>query len=201
MNKNVFFRILSSKLKDYPQSEIDKSIAYYDEIISDEMEDGMAEEDAIRALGSIDDIATDIMLDMPLPALVRSKINKSKGKTFHKGLWLALVILGAPLWIPLLAAAGCVVLAIYITIWSGILALYAFELSFAILAIAGFAGGLILSFTSSIATGLCLIGIALVSAALALFCFKPLIFISKKLIDLTVIFGRWIKSALIGKGA
>lgn len=201
MTKNQFFKILSSKLSAYPQNEIDKSIAYYNEIISDEMEDGMSEEEAVRALGSIDEIVKEIMLDMPLPTLVKSKFGKSKENSFHKGIWIALIILGAPMWIPLLAAAAIVVLAVYITIWSGIVALYAFELSFGILAISGIVGGLVLSFASSVPTGLCLIGIALVSAAFALLFFKPLLFISKKLIDLTVTFGRWIKSAVIGKGA
>lgn len=201
MNKQEFLRLLSSRLSLYPQSEIEKSIAYYDEMISDRMEDGMQEEDAVDALGSIDDIATNIVLDLPLPTVIKSKITDSHNRSTNKGIWIALVIIGAPLWLPLLLAAACVVLAVYVTIWSVVVSLYAVELSFAVSAIACFVGGIIICFTSSVSAGLCLIGASLVCASLALFMFKPLILISKGLIKLIVLFGRKVKSIVLGKGA
>lgn len=201
MNKQEFFKELSSRLSLYPQSEIEKSIAYYDEIISDRMEDGMQEEEAVEALGNIDEIAKNVMLDMPLPAIFKSKITESQNKSQNKGIWIALVIIGAPLWLPLLLAACCVVFAVYICIWSVIISLYAVELSLAVAAIGCFIGGIVLCFRSVVSTGLCSIGASLVCASLALFMFKPLILISKGLIKLTVCFGRKVKSIVLGKGA
>ena len=45
MTKNAYLSELADRLRQLPQSEIDKSIAYYSEIIDDRMEEGCSEED------------------------------------------------------------------------------------------------------------------------------------------------------------
>ncbi|CAH1057449.1 hypothetical protein [Paenibacillus pseudetheri] len=49
-----------------------------DEIIDDRMEDGMAEEEAICGLGSIEDIAREVMLDHMMSLTLQSKLLKEK---------------------------------------------------------------------------------------------------------------------------
>ena len=56
MNKEQFLRELSDRLKALPESERSIALDYYSELISDRMEDGMTEEEAIVALGSVDQI-------------------------------------------------------------------------------------------------------------------------------------------------
>ena len=50
MTKNAYLSELADRLRQLPQSEIDKSIAYYSEIIDDRMEEGCSEEEAVNGL-------------------------------------------------------------------------------------------------------------------------------------------------------
>jgi len=61
MNKKDFLRELQRKLKALKKEERKKYIEYYDEIISDIVENGVSEEEAIRHQGSIAQIANDIL--------------------------------------------------------------------------------------------------------------------------------------------
>jgi uncharacterized membrane protein len=73
MNKAVFLSELASKLEALPQTEVNKSLAFYSEIIDDRMEEGMDEEEAIGGLGNIEEIARDVMLDAtPIVTLLLS---------------------------------------------------------------------------------------------------------------------------------
>ena len=57
MKKDKFLAELrvNLKKKHVPKISIDDALAYYDEAIRDRMEDGMSEEKAVAAMGSIDD--------------------------------------------------------------------------------------------------------------------------------------------------
>ena len=58
MNKNEFMNELEKRIKKYPDhSEI---ISYYYELISDKMDSGMTESEAVESLGSLDDICRNI---------------------------------------------------------------------------------------------------------------------------------------------
>ena len=61
-----------------PREEAAKSVEFYLEMIDDRVEDGMNEEEAVAALGSIEDIAEQILYDLPLGVLVKSKIKNKK---------------------------------------------------------------------------------------------------------------------------
>jgi len=74
MTKNEFIKELSAQLASLPQSEIEKSIAYYSEVIDDRLEDGMTEPEAVAAIGSIPTIVENIMYDM-----LDSNADESKG--------------------------------------------------------------------------------------------------------------------------
>ena len=61
MNKRLFLSELGARLEDIPYREAIRVLNYYEEAIDDRIEDGMSEEDAVRAMGSVDDIARDIL--------------------------------------------------------------------------------------------------------------------------------------------
>ena len=71
MNKTEFMTELSRKLSGLSNEDIKKSLAYYNEIIEDSVEDGMSEEEAIASLGDIDEITTQIVMDTPITKLVK----------------------------------------------------------------------------------------------------------------------------------
>lgn len=124
MNKQQFLTEISSRLKGIPEHDIKKSLDYYSEMIADRMEDGLAEADAVSAVGSVEEIVSQILSEST--PLILPKTRRTPK------IWeIILLILGSPVWLPLLLAAAIVILAVYIVIWSAILTLYAIDLSLA----------------------------------------------------------------------
>ncbi len=195
MNKAEFNQYLSEKLRDLPQSDIEKSLNFYCEIIDDRMEDGMSEEEAVAAVGDIDKIVKEILLDAPLANLMKAKL-KPRGK-MH-GWEIALLVIGFPLWFPLLMAFGAVFLSVYVVIWSLIISLYAVDLSFAVAGVAGVIQAFVL-FTVGVPSGLFMLGCAIFSAGIAIFAFFGVRELTGMLIRLTGSFMRSVKSMLIKK--
>ena len=122
MSKAEFMRLLRWRLAQLPQSEIEKQVSYYDEMFSDMMEDGMSEEEAAARLGDPEKIAEEVLRDMPMSELVRSRVRPSGGWTT---LSIILVVLGSPVWLPLLIAAAAVVLVIFAALWAAVLGVFA----------------------------------------------------------------------------
>lgn len=124
MNKQQFLTEISSRLKGIPEHDIKKSLDYYSEMIADRMEDGLAEADAVSAVGSVEEIVSQILSEST--PLILPKTRRTPK------IWeIVLLILGSPVWLPLLLAAAIVILAVYIVIWSAIVTLYSIDLSLA----------------------------------------------------------------------
>jgi uncharacterized membrane protein len=125
--------MLAEKLNGLPWEEVERSMEYYDEMINEHMEEGMSEAEAIATLGSVDEIAAQILADIPLSRIVRAKI---KPKRSLRAWEIILLILGFPLWFTLLLAVFSVVFSVFVSFWAVILSLYACELAFAVSAVA-----------------------------------------------------------------
>ena len=97
MNKEQFLIELASALAGLPEEDIERSLEFYSEMIDDRIEDGLSEEEAVAALGSIDEIRAQIIKDTPLSRIVRECV-----KPTHKpgGFEIALLIIGFPIWFP-----------------------------------------------------------------------------------------------------
>jgi len=61
MNKDTFLKALRKQLKQLKKSEIQKNISYYDELISDMLENGLSEADALARIGAPEQIAREIL--------------------------------------------------------------------------------------------------------------------------------------------
>ncbi|SDN47429.1 DUF1700 domain-containing protein [Acetanaerobacterium elongatum] len=193
MNKAEFITCLSGRLGTLPQSEIEKSVSYYTEMIDDRVEDGMDEEAAVTALGNIDDIVREAMLDLPLPTLMKAKMKPKQGL---KAWEIVLIILGFPLWLPLLMAFFMVILSVYIAIWSVIISLYAGVLSLFVGGIAGFLGSFF-AMAQNLPSGLTLLGGSLVCLGLGIPAFVGVQKLAVWLVHLTGRFLRFVKSLFI----
>lgn len=132
MNKQQFLAAVAGRLSNLPQSDINKSLEYYSEMIDDRMEDGMSEEDAVGAMGTIDEVVSEILMNTPLSNLVKAKV---KPKRTLKGWEILLIILGSPLWGGLLIAAAATVFSVFVVLWSLVVALYAVVATFVSLSI------------------------------------------------------------------
>lgn len=114
MNKYTFISILRHRLQALPPYEIDKTIAYYKELIDDHMDAGLSEEDAVACLGDMDDVVNAIFQERSIPNLMRANLHyrmRSKGnwRGMSTGMKIFLGMLCFPLWFPLLVAGFGVV--------------------------------------------------------------------------------------------
>ena len=113
MTKKDFLATLRKKLRALPMSEVRERLGFYSEIIDDKMEEGLSECEAVADVGDIDEIAEQILAEVEIP------IKKSKA---HASPWqIALLIIGSPVWFPIL-------LSVYAVMWSVVITLWAIEL-------------------------------------------------------------------------
>lgn len=162
MNKSEFLHILRSSLSQLTAEEREQNIAYYEELFSDMLEEGMSEEEAAAHLGDPEQIAREILTEQPLPLLVKSRVRPSGGWT---ALSITLIVLGSPVWLPLLMAAAAVILSVFVVIWALILSVLAVALAGGISAVA-----LVLaaSFGYLNISGFLMLGLVLICAGLCL---------------------------------
>lgn len=186
MNKNEFLSVLRERLNGLPEEDMNKSIDFYSEMIDDRVEDGMSEEEAVEAIGSMDEIISQILSEVSLPKLVKEKV---KPKRALKAWEIVLLILGAPLWISILGTILFIVLAIYLSIWSVIISLYAVDVSIGICGIAFAALAVALLFDGQLVPFGVLLGSGLVFGGLAILMFmffnlitKGILFVSNKML-------------------
>lgn len=137
MNKKEFLSALQAGLSGLPEEDVKHWLDFYAEMIDDRMEDGMTETDAVAAVGPVCDVVAQILSETPLPKLVQAKV---KPKHPLRVWEIVLLVLGSPVWVPLLLAGVLVILACYAVLWSVIITLYAIDLSFALCAVAGLIG-------------------------------------------------------------
>ncbi len=145
MNRQEFLAAIEEKLEGMPDEDVSSSLDYYEEMINERIDDGMSEEEAIRDMGSVDDITARIFAEQPLALVLRDNIrDKIKPSRALKVWEIVLIVLGSPLWISLLAAGLAVVVAltavalsVYAALWCVILALWLCVFALGIAAVAG----------------------------------------------------------------
>lgn len=165
MTKEEFLAAVRSRLAGLSQSDIDRSLDYYAEMIDDRIDDGLTEEDAVAAMGTPEYVASQILMATPLPKLVKAKAKPAGG---WEGWQILFLILGAPIWMPLLLSAAIVVFAVFISIWAVVFALGAVVFSLGVAGLACIVGGFIGLFTAGMpglvlvvmAAGMLLLGIS-----------------------------------------
>ncbi len=152
MNKASFLAALSRGLSGLPKEEIKKQLDYYAELIADMTEDGMTEEEAVGKLGSV--ILQKIREELPT---VPSKPKKGKGMNTAA---IVVLVVCAPMWIPLLLALGLTVLAVYLSIWAVAASIFVVALSLGFAGCVLFLRGLTL-FSVGVGTALFSLGAAI----------------------------------------
>jgi uncharacterized membrane protein len=161
MNKLQFLQALRKRLSALPKADLEERLRFYSEMIEDRMEEGLSEAEAVAAVGSADAIAAQILEDIP----------HSVYKPAKKGWEIALLILGFPLWFPLLVAAFAVALSLYVSLWAVIISLWAVFAALAVCGLALLIGGIVSAFGAMISLGIALVGGSLVCAGLSIFLF------------------------------
>ena len=196
MDKYDFLLALEARLEGLPETDQQASLDYYAEILDDLTEEGLTEEEAVASLGSVDAIAEQILLDMPLSKLVKARV---RPKRRLRAWTIVLIAVGSPIWFPLLLSLAVVVLAVYIVLWSVVVSLYAADLGLAAGALAGVAGCAVLFAAGNPAVALLLVGAGLVCAGLSIFGFVGCKAAAKGVWRLGKTIMRGIKACLIKK--
>lgn len=197
MNKQEFLDILRSRLSSLDPADIEKTVDFYSEMIDDRIEDGMSEEQAVETLGSIDEIVSQVMLEVPLPKLAKAAIRPSRTLRAWE---IVLLILGSPVWLPLLLAFAIILLSVYIVIWSVVLVLYSADLSIAAGAVAGISAAVILLGRSLAVQAAFFLGAALICAGIAILLFFAFNKVTMGIVYLSRMLIRSIKRSFIRKG-
>ena len=171
MTKLDFLSALRRGLQGLPREDLEERLAFYGDMIDDRVEAGMSEEAAVAESGPVEDVINEILSEVPLSKLVKEKVSRKKPRQKGK---LLLIILGSPLWIPLLAAAAAVVISLFAAAAAVLLSLAAAELALAAAGIFCVGGGLVQGVRGLWAEGGCLIGAGLICGGLAMLLFGPL---------------------------
>lgn len=176
MTKREFLRRLSRELSLLKFSERQRTIAYYSEMIDDAIDAGESEEEVIARLGSPDEIAAQILSEAASRGELKKKVNP---------LSAVLMVLGSPVWLPLVLAAvvvvGAIVFVIYVVAWALLIAAFAVVIS---LIAAGLAGiiGLFAFMSRNIAGAFFIFGAGLACSGLAMLLIVPLWTASKQVV-------------------
>lgn len=124
MSKQEFLAELRKALSGLPQGDIEDRLTFYSEMIDDRMEEGLAEGDAVSEIGTVDEVAAQIVGEIPLTKLVKERVRPKRALRVWE---IVLLALGSPLWLSLLAALLSVTFAGYLVVWSVIFCLWAME--------------------------------------------------------------------------
>ena len=179
MNKQAFLAQLRKGLSGLPQKDIEEHVIFYSEMIDDRMEEGLSEEEAVSEVGPVEKIIAQLAEDANPPV---EKRRLSPGE-------IILLVLGAPLWLPLLIAAVAVVVSVIVSLWSVFAAFVACVVGCTL-------GGILLAVGGKVAASVALLAVGMVFAGLSIFLFCGCKAVAKATVFLTKKLARWNKKGV-----
>ncbi|MBE6604920.1 MAG: hypothetical protein E7639_04360 [Ruminococcaceae bacterium] len=196
MKKHEFLAALEKGLAGLPAAEIAARVAFFGEMIDDRMEEGLSEEAAVAAMGAPDEVAAQIVKEMPLGTLIKEKIKpRRRLETWE----IVLLVVGAPLWVSLLVSLISGIVSLYASLWSGIASLWAAFGATVASAVGGVLASLPLFFVEDPAKGLFLLGSGVAAAGVSILLFYAALFLTKGLVRLTKACALKLKYACMGR--
>ena len=196
MNKAQFIYELETRLSGLPQNDLEERLSFYREMIDDRIEDGLSEEDAVAVIGSVDAIVEQIMEEIPLSKLVKEKVRQRRGMRAWE---IVLLILGAPIWLPLLLSAFVIGLSLYLALWAIVIGFWAADLGLAAGAIGGLCIAVYYMIQGNLPGAISILGAALVCAGLTILLFFACLGLTKGMLRLSKKMLLGIKALFIGK--
>ncbi len=166
MTKLDFLYELREALSSLPREDIERYVDYYSEMIDDRIDDGMNEADAVAEMGSVADVAQRILGDTSPQEPVKKAEKPERRSGWRQ---MLLIVLGFPLWLPLLIAAFAVLFSLFAALFSVVISLWSVVVSLWGTALGGLVLGAVALVSENLSAGLALMGIALFSAGLSLF--------------------------------
>lgn len=194
MTKRELLNELERRISQLPPEEIDRRLSYYAEMLDDMTEDGMSEEEAVSKLGPPAELADQILKEAPLSTLMRSRMKPKKG---WSGLTVLLLVLGSPVWMPLLGAFFILIGAAYVVLWALVVVLFAVVIGL------GCSGGALLAacvfWSGGPANELLWVGAGLVCVGVCVPGWLGAVAFGKWIARISGKLGGWVKSLFIKK--
>lgn len=192
MTKQEFLSELERALGKLPHAEVEQALAFYDEAISDRMEDGLSESEAVAGLGPIDEIAAQIAAETPpIPRAI------ARANTGSRTLNIVLLAVFSPIWVPVALALAAAALAVYVAIWAVIASLWIVDAVLVLMPFAGLASLAALAGGGMPLPGVFVLGLSLVSSGFGLVASFAVFWASKLLFRATRAFARWVASLFV----
>lgn len=206
MCRQEFLYSLNSILCNYPSNEVEKCLEYYNECISDRMENGMSEEEAVADLGDIYSIADNIKMEMPITTLVRQKVVASrdseesipKKRSAPRTVFMIIGIIFA---LPFIIAFLGIIFAVIVTLLALIPTFFCVTLALGISAVACLVAGIISIVMADSLSLFLYLGASLICASLTILFALITAWVTKGVKKATVGIIKGIKKMLIKKGA
>ena len=195
MNKQSYLEQIRRLLQRLPEEDRERSLAFYAESIDDRMEDGLSEEAAVASMESPEKAAEAILMDMPIPKLVKARVKERRMGAAE----ILLLALGFPLWFPLLLTVLILGLTAYLLVWALVLALGAAVLALGLSAAALLVAGVYSIIKAAISLGVLNFGAALILTGLTVLLGFVLVWAGKLAVKLGKWMVRGLKALLIRK--
>ncbi|MDO4831573.1 MAG: DUF1700 domain-containing protein [Clostridia bacterium] len=196
MNKHDFLAQLRKGLSGLPQDDIEERLTFYGEMLDDRIEEGLSEEEAVSAIGDVEEIVRQAVADIPLAKIAKERI---KPQRRLKAWEIVLLAIGSPIWLSLGVAAVAVILALYVSIWAIIVSLWAVFGAFAACAIVSLPECVIFAAYGSGASGLAILSAGIVCAGFSIMMFYGCKKATKGILMLTKRITIWVKNCFIKK--
>jgi uncharacterized membrane protein len=196
MSKQEFLDQLRAGLAGLPQQDINERLTFYSEMIDDRIEEGLTEEAAVAGMDSVDSIVSQTLSEIPLSKIVKERVSSKRSMPAWA---IILIIIGAPVWIPLLLSFFIIILSFYVVIWSIVFALWATVVGIGLSSVASLAAGVILMCLGHGITGVLLISAFLVLVGLTILFVFLSIALTKAMAILTGVIASGIKRMFIRK--
>lgn len=188
MSKQEFLAQLRKGLAGLSQNDIEERLTFYSEMIEDRKEEGLTEEEAVLAIGSIDEIVAQAVAEVPLAKTTKEKIKPKRKLSAGE---IVLLALGSPIWLSLSIAAIAVILSLYISLWAVIISLWAVFISLVTFFIGGVLSCIVLLAVGKGTSGVAMLSAGIVCAGLSIFMFygcmattKGIMILGKKMVIL-----------------
>lgn len=182
MRKQEFLTELEKQLRRLSPSDTENAVSYYSGIIDGRIERGMSEDEAVSAFGGADDVALRYISAgrVSQKHIISTKIKSLP--TFSRLFFSTLVML-----------ASFSVIAAY---WVIIASVYAVVSVILLCGAAGFFGGIVMCFISTLPVGLCTVGAGTVLFSLSLLLVGPVRALTKVATSFTGIISAKLRGLL-----
>lgn len=131
MNKQEYLSELQKRISALPESEQQKTLDYYSELIDDKVEDtGLNEEEVISKMENPRKVASNVMGDVKISTVIKNSTKAIKDKMKGENVWL--VVLLCVFAFPFIVAVLSAVFAVFVAIYAVAISIFLASISIAV---------------------------------------------------------------------